>query len=181
MKPLRPRYTKIQALVEHLLERNKVRVPPVPILPIALNCGALVQHNLFDDDISGVLVRDAGGTAIIGVQSAHHPARQRFTIAHELGHLLLHQGDPVHVDKQFRLNFRSAVSATAQDIEEIEANAFAAEILMPDKFLKRDAFRLSFDIEDETQVRALAKRYAVSAQAMSIRLVNLIAARRILL
>ena len=41
----------------------------------------------------GMLVRDEGkGTVMIGVNSLHHLHRQRFTIAHECGHLVLHEG-----------------------------------------------------------------------------------------
>jgi Zn-dependent peptidase ImmA (M78 family) len=71
---------------------------------------------------------------------------QRFTIAHELGHLLLHDGIEVRVDKHFRVNLRSSESSKAEDVEEI---AFAAELLMPRDFLLRDARKLTLDIEDE--------------------------------
>jgi Zn-dependent peptidase ImmA (M78 family) len=181
MKPLRPRYAKIDALVGDLLAQLGARPLPVPIIPIAQAAGAIVRYHDFNNEISGVLVRETGAAAVIGVERRQSVHRQRFTIAHELGHFLLHQGDQVHVDRHFRLNFRSARSATAEDVEEIEANAFAAAILMPEKFLRIDAARLQFDIEDENDVRTLAAKYNVSSQAMAIRLVNMISLRRILI
>ena len=126
------------------------------------------------------MVREPG-RAVIGVESNQPETRQRFTIAHELGHFLLHEGDQVHVDRQFRLNYRSAKSSTAEDVEEIEANAFAAAILMPERLLRVDAGRLQFDIEDEEAVRELAIRYNVSTQAMAIRLLNMVSMRRVLI
>jgi Zn-dependent peptidase ImmA (M78 family) len=180
MKPLRPRYAKIQSLVRELLAQNNVQSAPIPIILIAQNCGAIVRYQAFNNEISGVLVRNADA-AVIGVEKNQLPARQRFTIAHELGHLLLHSGEQVHVDKQFRLNFRSAVSATAQDVEEIEANAFAASILMPERFVRRDTANLQFDVEDEQEVRSLALAYGVSAQAMALRLINMVSKRRVLI
>jgi Zn-dependent peptidase ImmA (M78 family) len=62
--------------------------------------------------------------------------RQRFTIGHELGHLTLHHGHDLILERLVRLNFRDATSSTANDEEEIEANHFAAELLMPHDFLR---------------------------------------------
>lgn len=45
--------------------------------------------------------------------------------------------------------------------------------LVPETFLRTDIDGLIFDIDDVEQVKALAKRYQVSAQAMNLRLVNL--------
>ena len=74
------------------------------------------------------------GVPIIGVNSLHHPNRQRYTIAHELGHLELHRQlitSEVHVDKGFPVLMRDPKSATGTELHEIEANQFAAELLMP--------------------------------------------------
>jgi Zn-dependent peptidase ImmA (M78 family) len=58
---------------------------------------------------------------------------------------------------------------------EIEANFFAAELLMPASFLARSLAGEPFDIDDEGAVGALAKEYKVSASAMRFRLGNLFA------
>jgi Zn-dependent peptidase ImmA (M78 family) len=91
---------------------------------------------------------------------------------------LLHNGEELRVDTQFKLNMRSPQSSTAEDIEEIDANAFAASLLMPQNFLRKDVADF-LDIDDARQVLALSKRYQVSAQAMTIRLVNLFSLGRI--
>src|SRR3954470_4270018 len=72
------------------------------------------------------------GRYIIGINSSHPETRKRFTIAHEMGHLVLHQLDQVHVDKQFLVKLRDDISSQAIDPHEIEANAFAAALLMPE-------------------------------------------------
>jgi len=92
---------------------------------------------------------------------------------------LLHDGEELRVDTQFKLNLRSPESSTAEDIEEIEANAFAASLLMPHTFMKKDVTDLILDIDDARKVRALSRRYEVSAQAMTIRLLNLLSLGRI--
>lgn len=177
MKPLRPRYNRINAEVERLLTKSKVRSAPVPVEAIAKGEGANVVFQNFNNEISGLLIRRPGAI-VIGVDKKQAAQRQRFTVGHELGHLLLHDGDEVHVDKDFRVNFRSASSSTAEDVEEIEANTFAATLLMPMQFLLKDLQGVVVDIEDQGQVAELATAYEVSLQAMTFRLTNLFARER---
>lgn len=173
MKPLRARYSRIERTVLDLLHEHGITTPAVDVQAVAEACGAAIRFERFNNEVSGLLLRDAA-TNIIGVEKRQSPTRQRFTIAHELGHLLLHDGEELRVDRQFRMNLRSPASSTAEDVEEIEANAFAASLLMPLPFLKRDFEELWIDIDDEEQVKELAGRYEVSPQAMTIRLVNLV-------
>ena len=172
MTPLRPRYIKIRRYAAEILARNGVPKPTVPVERLATAAGAKIEYRNFNQEISGLLIRKAD-TAVIGVANEQPLQRQRFTIAHELGHLLLHDGIELRVDKHFRVNLRSSASSKAEDVEEVEANAFAAELLMPRDFLSRDAKNLMLDFEDEEQVAALARRYDVSRQAMTFRLMNL--------
>src|SRR4051812_22048309 len=104
MKPLRPRYSRIRRIVAELLAEHSIKRPPVPIEDIAKAAGAQVTYRNFNNEISGALVR-RGTSAIIAVAAEQPLVRQRFTIAHELGHFLLHpaRGDDVHVDKHFKV------------------------------------------------------------------------------
>jgi Zn-dependent peptidase ImmA (M78 family) len=178
MKPSRARYGKIDRLVQELLHKNGVQCAPVPVDRIAKNEGAEIVLYKFNREVSGLLLR-TDDKAIIGVEKTQPSTRQRFTVSHELGHLLLHDGKEVRVDTNFRVNLRSPESSKAEDIEEIEANAFAAALLMPEGFLKLDLADFVLDIDDAEQVQLLAKRYQVSAQAMTIRLLNLASLERI--
>jgi Zn-dependent peptidase ImmA (M78 family) len=173
----RPRYSIIAKEVAGLLTRFPCSAP-VPVAEIAEACGATVVYNNFNQEISGLLFRESG-KLIIGVASEQSKVRQRFTIAHELGHALLHQMVNVHVDKNFTVMFRSPASSTAQDLYEIEANTFAAELLMPESLLKEDLLTLKLDMEDDKQLSILASRYGVSTQALTYRLLNLISRNRI--
>jgi Zn-dependent peptidase ImmA (M78 family) len=172
MKPLRARYSKIDRVVADLLSEHGVSEPAVDVSKIAKRCGATIRLERFNNEVSSLLLRD-GSHSIIGVEKTQSRARQRCTIAHELGHLLLHDGEELRVDRKFRLNLRSPESSTAEDVEEVEANAFAAGLLMPILFLQRDFDEFWIDIDDEEQIRDLAERYEVSSQAMTIRLMNL--------
>ena len=162
----------IRRKVSKLLDDYGVTEAPVPVQDIVEWLGVKVRYSPFDGELAGMLVRGDDET-FIGVNSLHHINRQRFTIAHECGHLLLHKGD-VHIDKSFRVNRRDAVSSQAIDPKEIEANGFAAEFLMPYDFLLDDLLEHEIDIEDESQIKELAIRYKVSVQAMTHRITNLI-------
>jgi Zn-dependent peptidase ImmA (M78 family) len=116
-----------------------------------------------------------GGQALIGVNMLHAKPRQRFTIAHELGHLELgHLGGTgehaIRIDRDFKVMLRDKKSSPA----EIEANAFAAELLMPTSMLRNEReLRLGLDTEDDRLIQLLASRYKVSQQAMTIRLASI--------
>src|SRR5258708_2648089 len=98
--------------------------------------GILVIRRKFETaDVSGILFRD-GSHHVIGLNSAHPPVRQRFTIAHELGHRTLHPGRELILDVPVRVNLRDKTSSMASDIEELEANAFAAALLMPQQMIR---------------------------------------------
>ena len=61
----------------------------------------------------------------------------------------------------------------AVDDGEIEANQFAAELLMPVEFLERDIRKIPDELAFDEAIRRLAAQYEVSAQAMTIRLSSL--------
>lgn len=159
-----------------------VHAAPVPVEHIALRLGLTVERAQLGDDVSGILVvRD--GRGLIGVNAAQSATRQRFSIAHEVGHFQLHRkAMPVFIDTQFTrpylAAFRDARSATGEDRREREANAFAAALLMPEALVRDAVAQLAVDVEDDAAVVQLAKRFDVSRQAMTFRLVNLLAAPR---
>ena len=163
---------RIRDQVEDLLRAGDVTAPPVPVERLARQVGAHVRLEPFEGQLSGLLFRQEGRT-VIGVNALHARTRQRFTIAHELGHLLLHDPEEMHVDRDYRVYLRDARASTATDPVEMASNAFAAELLMPAKFLAKDLRDRAVDIEDDEQLRRLADRYKVSLQAMIFRLANL--------
>ncbi len=155
-----------------ILECVGIANPPVPVERLARELGARLRFEPFEGEISGLLFRE-NGRIVIGVNALQQKARQRFTVAHELGHLVLHQHDPLHIDRHFRVRHRDEVSAQGIDRAEIEANAFAAALLMPRQMLEEDLREQALDLEDDDAVRRLAQRYRVSLQALILRLTNL--------
>ena len=118
-----------------------------------------------------MLYRETART-LIGVNSTHPATRQRFTLAHEIAHLKLHEGQAVFIDHLVRVNWRDGTSAR----EEVEANAFAAELLMPRKFMTQEIERAigkTRQIAPEQPIVTLADTFQVSQEAMRYRLINL--------
>ncbi|WP_157929549.1 ImmA/IrrE family metallo-endopeptidase [Phyllobacterium zundukense] len=66
-----------------------------------------------------------------------------------------------------------ATSSLAVDEKEIEANQFAAEILMPKRFLLRELADNPIDLESDEDILRLSAKYAVSSQAMTYRIANI--------
>lgn len=172
---MRPRWKKLEQLVLDLLQRYGVKGPPIPVEQLARSLGVRIRKYPFQTDegeeLSGILVRQEG-KAIIGVNSAHHVHRRRFTIAHELGHFLLHEGNRVFVDRSYTVSLRSSLSGLGTDVEEIEANTFASMLLIPEPFLVQDLKGQPIDIDDKAAIERLARKYRVSPQAMAFRLAN---------
>lgn len=155
---------------QKLIERFGVKTPPVPVERIAKELGIRVQYAPFDGDLSGMaFVKD--GKPIAGVNSLHHPNRQRFTLAHEIGHIVLHRQlieSEVHIDKGSLR--RDTLASAGVDPIEIAANAFASEFMMPEHLLEAAMSGRPIDLEDDELVAGLAKRFKVSEAAMRFRL-----------
>jgi Zn-dependent peptidase ImmA (M78 family) len=171
------RRKQIRDLVETLLTRHRITRAPVPVDRIARELGIHIKLDKVDADLSGFIVRDKGRRVLIGANKSHHPNRQRFTIAHELGHYFLHAGYNVHLDEgraAFTVNLRNSKSSKGEDNDEREANLFAAELLMPAKFLRDDLQGEELDLlVDNKFLSELAKKYSVSLQALTFRLTHL--------
>lgn len=167
---------RAEQAAEALLSELGVGAPPINVEEIARRCGAQISRERFRRDLSGMLVRgdaNAQSSAVIGVNITHHPRRQRFTIAHEIGHLQLHRGRKVTVDSGLRVDYRDdAGNPSVQD--ERDANAFAATLLMPGEAIRRAADPLvRAGATRSVLISDLAKTFDVSEEAMGYRLLNL--------
>lgn len=162
-----------------VLRRFGITTPPIPVEDFVDELGAELSKEPLEGDISGMLFREGGpkGRTVIGVNSADALTRQRFTVAHEIGHLLMHPGRPVIIDKLVRVNLRSPKATNqASSREEQEANRFAAELLMPEEMIREATANLVGDrelVSDRWLGQRLANLFDVSRQAMEYRLVNL--------
>jgi Zn-dependent peptidase ImmA (M78 family) len=161
---------------EALAEAFGFKKPPVNVQLVAKRLGLKVVHVELGEDISGLLI-SKGDSTVIAIQQNDPPNRKRFTIAHEIAHFhLRHQFEPgehVHVDRGHLITPRNSRSSTGLDSKEIEANQFAACLLMPSKLLMRSIKSLKVTSLRDDHVAKLADEFEVSEQAMTIRLSTL--------
>ena len=165
--------SKAEKAAQALLANLGIATAPVDVDDIARRLNLVVTREHLAPDLSGLLIRQSQQQVVIGVNNAHHPRRQRFTIAHEIGHCHLeHKGDVI-VDG-ITVNRRDGVSSTAAVRDERDANAFAAALLMPPQHLESRFLQLAARNYSQSRIVAdLARTFDVSEQAMNYRLVNL--------
>lgn len=157
---------KIESAAEELLAKLDVREVPTPIEEIARALQIRISRGP-SADFSGLLIRK-DGRALIGINSNEAPVRQRFTIAHEIAHFILHPQQDAFVDYRKERN-----EGEAKPPKERHADMFAAALLMPRKSLLKDFRRLAKDGFTNQITATLAKQYFVSEDAMRFRLMNL--------
>ncbi len=150
---------------ENLLQFAKCQgLEPVPldVLTVAEKLGIGVELVSLENDISGILYNvEEKDSWLMQVNKDHHPNRQRYTIAHELGHFCLHR----HLERYFedKIFFRGSESSKI----EWQANDFASAILMPE-----DDFREKMS-SGVKKIELLASLFKVSTLALRIRAKNL--------
>lgn len=145
--------------------------PPVNIKGIARSLGIEVDKKAnLDSDISGQIEQLENGRYRISANMVDHYYRQRFTIAHELGHFLCHShliSDGIDDNRAYRSTPEGRFyNRSIGPKQETEANRFAAAVLMPGDNVREEWQRLN-DLE------AISKRFQVSKKAMRIRLESL--------
>ena len=159
----------ISQKVSQILESHWNWVLPVDIRAIAGSLGILVQNiTHFDsnyDGLSGIAEIDQHGRRIIRSNVEESEQRQRFTLAHEIGHHVLgHVTSERHPCRDNSSNFNSTVNSS----QEQDANNFAAQLLMPEEAIKILILRKGI-----SDVEKLSKEFSVSGSAMYYRLKNL--------
>lgn len=152
-----------------ILRKFEIKEAPIDPIKCAESLGVKVKPMALDSDISGFFVIKDDKPFIMFNENESEQ-RQRFTIAHELGHFLLHKKTSLFIDKTDIVLYRNSESATGELLKEREANAFAASLLMPKSFLENE---IKSPRTNKNIVSYLASKFNVSELAMSFRLSNL--------
>lgn len=144
--------------------------PSYPVDPakIAEALGLKVFSADLQIDVSGMLVKHPARDPEIYVNGRDSKNRQRFSVAHELGHYVKRTSEEAQTTEEGweYIDFRNPLSATGLDSDEVWANRFAAALLMPANLVKEVHSQIS-------EPATLAFRFGVSSDAMNFRLQNL--------
>jgi Zn-dependent peptidase ImmA (M78 family) len=156
---------------EQIANDLHIAKPAVHVDEVAVSLGLTVLHQTLPEDISGMLVsRGSGGCIVVQATDPEH--RQRFTIAHEIGHYCLkHQFEPgahLHIDRGFTISFRTRFANV--DRREAEANEFAATLLMPARLVRTAVSDLHTKSLSEFHIEGLAGIFRVSVPTVMLRL-----------
>jgi Zn-dependent peptidase ImmA (M78 family) len=146
-----------------IVARNSAS-PPVNVMRMAAELGILVKStSALPNDVSGRIFKSslAQNGYCIEINANDSTTRQRFTLAHEIAHYVLHRdliGDGISDDAMYRSSLSSEY--------EVQANRYAAEILLPTALLKRE-YRAC------PALAVLSKTFGVSEEALRIRIKQL--------
>lgn len=97
------------------------------LVQLAATLGASVEFRPLDSTISGVVVKEDEQNPKIYINSNEPEVRQRFTLAHEIGHLVERE----HLGKDVEYSFIDYRNNGKYDLHEFYADEFAGSLLMP--------------------------------------------------
>ncbi len=145
---------------DQLLDRLGLLQTPVDIHQVAQKLGISVTHwGKYQSNISGQIVYDGATAPKIFVNSNRSRHHQRFTIAHELAHAVLHlvPGQPANLSRDTDFH-------ADENRVEAQANGYGAGLLMPYSLLAKWGPYYLWDVD------ALAAQFDVSSESMTIRI-----------
>lgn len=167
----------IELKASNLLENNDLLATPINVKLLIRKLKIKLDSVDFGSEISGILYSENGKTKI-GYNEKESEVRQRFTMAHELGHYVLHLNE--NQNKMFldnvKVMFRKQAVTRIEKNQEREANIFAASLLMPEILVNKRFEQYTSNnqlLTHEEIISKLAKEFKVSEVAMTYRLMNI--------
>ena len=153
------RWQFVRKMAAKVLKDSKITLPPVDLRAIAEAHG--IQYSEVDefrDSVDALIIED-GRMVYAAVNARQHLHRQRFSLAHELGHFFLHRG--VGYDQDVTIDNPPSEESDigTKDPAEAEADLFAGELLVPLGMLK---LHVGKDVPE------LARIFLVSQQVVAI-------------
>lgn len=141
-------------------------ITSLPIDPFLISDNLGIKFNFRDlDKIEAMFLLKNGKKRIILRDNEYFDNRIRFTVAHELGHYIL----PWHTEDIFTCYSSDILSFKAYRPQETEANYFAAELLLPTRYLSCDLNNLPYNFETLTDI---ASKYMVSLSSVAIKAID---------
>ncbi|MBY6239091.1 ImmA/IrrE family metallo-endopeptidase [Vibrio harveyi] len=157
-------WTKLSQFQKSVIEKQHSEMP-VKLGQIAKDLGLVVKKTTLTANISGQIKEEQDGTVNIKINRHDVKTRQRYTLAHEISHFLLHRHllkDGITDDVLYRSSQSTAI--------EREADRLAADIIMPMEHVLRLKQLHATDKKGELLYEAIAEDMAVSAIALKNRL-----------
>lgn len=160
---------EIERRAVQILQQHRLYSIPVDPVVLANREGIEVRNALFSKASIAGMITKRGSNVMLLINQSDPSYRKRFTIAHELGHHFLHLlTDGEFIDEGADADLFRDIELEDEDIseakrKEIQANQFAAALLMPAEFARKF-------YKDTQDILTIARVFNVSESAMAIRL-----------
>lgn len=159
---------KIEEKTKQILKEHELYSIPIDPIRIANLKNIKVNNAVFSEDNLSGMISKRGENIQILVNQNDSPFRKRFTIAHELGHVFLHlvdkeNGEFIDTDSDLFRDYTIHQHTNTIKSHEVEANNFAASLLMPEDLVKEEYKNIK-------DLKTLARLFNVSEVAMGFRL-----------
>ncbi len=158
-------------VADQLLRGMGVSEAPVKIRKLVRAQGISISEEKLERKVSSILFQ--GKEPRITLNRRHSRERQRFALAHALGHFLLHsKGGAAVFVTDLGIHIRSG-DPERSDPRELEANAFALELLLPENLLRTSIREEEVDLSDSVGVDSLAAKFGVTPSLLVLRIARL--------
>lgn len=161
----KPEFNRIiRIIVDALLDKHRVVVYPVPVIRIAAHEGLKVEYFVLSKG-SGIFLPD---TRRILVSSYDIPIIQRAVVAHELGHHIARE--PIPKSGLLDDYYRQIRNFLTHEETEAFCEAFAANLLVPDRLLAQPSLRSTFVNSGDADLESLADELQVPTYMLEWRI-----------
>lgn len=167
----RDQFTKGSRRAKQLIEDIGFdEITDISLTDIAIFLGAIViEEPMYLAD--GKIIKGRNQTIIKINSNIFTKAKKRFALAHEIGHLLLHDTLDLHNDNPNSMNwFQHFENQAKRGKQEYEANDFAAELLMPEKIFRKEFQNKRFTPD---LLKELSQRFQTSITSVVFRVLKL--------
>lgn len=167
VKPSSREYQSLNAEIRSTIDRHLLEIP-VRLGAMAGNLGITVLLSTFSLGISGKIGSE-NGNFVIRINRHEVRYRQRFTLAHEISHFLLHR-DLIESSEDGGWSENVLLRSNNASLKcEYEANRLASDLIIPSDRLREETKSIDRFITNEG-VQDLAKKFDVSVPAMKLKL-----------
>ena len=162
---------------------NVPLIPPIDLSHVLNGLNIKISKDIDFNNIHNIgYIKVENNNIIIWINPLKniYPTRERFTIAHELGHLFLHIA-PNNINAEFKDTEENLTRNNYWNFQEYEANNFAARLLMPKDLIIQYGKQFYEDYKNQFKtlptkeefIKMLAEAFNVSKTAMEYRLKNI--------
>ncbi len=175
---INPRFSLAENKAKDILKKSGSFDTPVDIGKIVDYLKIKVNRDteIKEDILGASIIKNGKKHILINKSIINNEVKSRFTIAHEIGHLEIHQDRTINLGEEngYRVLFHDKDSFKSTDFREVEANHFAMCLLIPNETIKgKIKSIINNGIITDENINELSNEFKVSVPIMMLRLLKL--------